>query len=77
MGQDKGSMIIQNKPMIKHILSSLNHQINEAIIVLNNQDRITKYREFINPNDYPYNITFIEDELSGKDRGGFGSTGTK
>lgn len=66
MGQDKGSMIIQNKPMIKHILSSLNHQINEAIIVLNNQDRITKYREFINPDDYPYNITFIEDEIKNK-----------
>ena len=66
MGQDKGSMIIQNKPMIKHILSSLNHQINEAIIVLNNQDRITKYREFINPDDYSYNITFIEDEIKNK-----------
>ena len=32
MGQDKGSMIIHNKPMIKHILSTLNHEINEAII---------------------------------------------
>ena len=37
MGHDKGSMIIQDKPMIKHILSTLNHQINEAIIVLNHQ----------------------------------------
>ena len=33
MGRDKGSMIIQDKPMIKHVLSTLNHQINEAIIV--------------------------------------------
>ena len=40
MGQDKGSMIIQDKPMIKHILSTLNHHINEVIIVLNDQDRI-------------------------------------
>ena len=32
MGQDKGSMIIQDKPMIKHILSTLNHQINEVVI---------------------------------------------
>ncbi|MBQ2652354.1 MAG: molybdenum cofactor guanylyltransferase [Methanobrevibacter sp.] len=67
MGRDKGSMIIQDKPMIKHILSTLNHQINEAIIVLNNQDRIDKYREFINPHDYTYTITFAEDKI--KDMG--------
>ena len=42
MGQDKGSMIIQKKPMIKHILSTLNHEINEAVIVLNDKNRIDK-----------------------------------
>ena len=67
MGRDKGSMIIQDKPMIKHVLSTLNHQINEAIIVLNNQDRISKYSKFINPEDYTYTITFVEDEI--KDKG--------
>ena len=63
MGRDKGSMIIQDKPMIKHILSTLNHQINEAIIVLNDHDRIARYREFIDPQDYAYEITFVEDEI--------------
>ena len=72
MGRDKGSMIIQDKPMIKHILSTLNHQINEAIIVLNNQDRIDKYCKFINPKDYTYTITFVEDEIKDKTHG-FGS----
>ena len=66
MGRDKGSMIIQDKPMIKHILSTLNHQINEAIIVLNEQSRIEKYGEFINPEDYAYTITFVEDEIKNK-----------
>ena len=66
MGQDKGSMIIQDKPMIKHILSTLNHQINEAIIVLNDQKRIEKYGEFINPSDYSYTITFVEDTIKNK-----------
>ena len=66
MGRDKGSMIIQDKPMIKHVLSTLNHQINEAIIVLNNQDRIGKYSEFINPQDYTYTITFVEDKIKNK-----------
>ncbi len=66
MGQDKGSMIIHNKPMIKHILSTLNHEINEAIIVLNDQDRITKYEEFIDSADYTYPVTFVEDKIKNK-----------
>ena len=66
MGRDKGSMIIQDKPMIKHILSTLNHQINEAIIVLNEQSRIDKYCEFISPHDYDYTITFVEDKIKNK-----------
>lgn len=66
MGRDKGSMIIQDKPMIKHILSTLNHEINEVIIVLNNWERIDKYSEFINPADYTYTITFVEDEIKNK-----------
>ena len=67
MGQDKGSMIIQNKPMIKHILSTLNHQITEAIIVLNDKERIDRYCEFINPDDYSFDLSFVEDKI--KDKG--------
>lgn len=66
MGQDKGSMIIQDKPMIKHILSTLNHHIDEAIIVLNDKSRVDKYSEFINSNDYSYQITFLEDKIKNK-----------
>ncbi|WP_299526497.1 molybdenum cofactor guanylyltransferase [uncultured Methanobrevibacter sp.] len=63
MGQDKGSMIIQNKPMINHVLSTLNNEINEVIIVLNNKDRINKYKTFIKNENYNYNIKFVEDEI--------------
>ncbi len=66
MGRDKGSMIIQDKPMIKHILSTLNHQIDEAVIVLNDKTRISRYSEFINPQDYSYTITFVEDKIKNK-----------
>ncbi|MBE6494933.1 MAG: molybdenum cofactor guanylyltransferase [Methanobrevibacter thaueri] len=66
MGQDKGSMIIQDKPMIKHILSTLNHHINEVIIVLNDQDRIARYGKFIDPEDYDYKLAFVEDEIKNK-----------
>lgn len=66
MGQDKGSMIIRGKPMIKHILSTLNHQIDEAIIVLNDSNRIARYGEFINPDDYSYRMEFAEDKIKNK-----------
>ncbi len=66
MGRDKGSMIIQDKPMIKHILSTLNYQIDEAVIVLNDKTRIDKYCEFIDPHEYDYTITFCEDKIKNK-----------
>ena len=66
MGQDKGSMIINNQPMIKHILATLNYEINEAIIVLNDRKRIEKYSKFINITDYDYKITFCEDKIKNK-----------
>ena len=40
MGQDKGSMIIQEKPMILHILERLNYKINDATIVLSGSKNI-------------------------------------
>ena len=66
MGQDKGSMIIQDKPMIKHILTTLNHQIDEVIIVLNDQERIAKYGGFIDPMDYSFRLVFAEDKIKNK-----------
>ena len=67
MGQDKGSMIIHKKPMIKHVLCTLNYIMDEVIIVLNDQTRIDRYSEFITPHDYSYNITITQDKF--KNRG--------
>ena len=66
MGRDKGSLVIKDKPMIKHILSTLNHHINEVVIVLNDGDRIDKYSEFINPQDYSYTLKLVEDKIKNK-----------
>jgi len=66
MGQDKGSMVVYDKPMIIHILESLNNQINEVVVVLNNKERIEKYKEFINKYAFNYKITFVEDEIKNK-----------
>ncbi|MDR2873827.1 MAG: molybdenum cofactor guanylyltransferase [Methanobrevibacter sp.] len=69
MNQDKGSMIINNKPMIIHILETLNSNIGEVIIVLNNKKRISKYKNLINksiPYKLSYNLIFVEDEIKNK-----------
>ncbi|MBQ6813448.1 MAG: molybdenum cofactor guanylyltransferase [Methanobrevibacter sp.] len=73
MGQDKGSMIIDNKPMILHILERLNYKINDAVIVLNNSERISIYEnlleeyvgEDINAH-FDYELGFFEDEIKAK-----------
>ena len=62
MGLDKGSMKIQNKPMINHILEALNGQIDEVVIVLNDDNRIKKYKKFIIQKNYSYKIYFTTDE---------------
>ena len=66
MGRDKGSLIIKDKPMIKYILSTLNNEMDEVIIVLNDAERIDKYGEFIDSQDYNYEMKFVEDKIKNK-----------
>lgn len=73
MGQDKGSMIIQEKPMILHILERLNYKINDAVIVLNDAERIANYQSLLNQycegeikENFDYSLLFVEDEVKEK-----------
>ena len=73
MGQDKGSMIIQEKPMILHILERLNYKINDAVIVLNDSERISNYQSLLDQycdgelsDNFDYSLEFAEDEIKGK-----------
>lgn len=81
MGEDKGSMEIDKKPMIIHVLQALISQVDEAIIVLNDIKRIAKYKSLIqeyldidgnyidnnNHNNYfDFDIIFVEDEIKNK-----------
>ena len=73
MGQDKGSMIIQEKPMILHILERLNYKINDATIVLNDAERIADYQSLLNQycegnieDNFDYSLSFVEDEIKEK-----------
>ena len=72
MGQDKGSMKIQETPMIIHVLEAITPQINEVIIVLNDRDRIAKYKSIIDSylkklnKKFNFNLIFLEDEIKNK-----------
>ena len=73
MGQDKGSMIIQEKPMILHILERLNYKINDATIVLNDAERIADYQSLLAhycdgdlEDNFDYSLEFVEDEVKSK-----------
>ena len=73
MGQDKGSMIIQEKPMILHILERLNYKINDATIVLNDAERIAIYQSLLHQycegeieDNFDYSLKFVEDEVKSK-----------
>ena len=59
-------MNIEDKPMIIHVLDTLNNIIDEAIIVLNDKNRIDRYRQFINEDNYDFKIIFVEDEIKNK-----------
>lgn len=66
MGKDKGSLVIKDKPMIVHILNTLNNEVDEVIVVLNNKKRIEKYKKIIT-DEYLFSIRFVEDII--KDKG--------
>ena len=54
-GQDKGLVLLNNKPMIEYVIESLETQVSELLINANrNQDRYS---------EYGFNI--VSDELSG------------
>lgn len=62
MGKDKGSIVLNEKPLILHVLDTLNHQINELYIVVNDSKRQDQYQTIINHTQYTYKITYLTDE---------------
>ena len=66
MGQDKGSMIIQDKPMILHILERLNYKINDAQRIADYQSLLNQYCEGDIESNFDFSLEFVEDEIKEK-----------
>ena len=68
MGQDKGSMSLNGKPMIIHVLETIAAVADEIIVVLRNKDQVDKYKKIINHlKSDKTNINIVTDIL--KDKG--------
>ena len=47
MGQDKGLMIFQNKPMIIHVLDTVQTVADEIILILRDNYQLNEYKKII------------------------------
>lgn len=51
MGQDKGLMLFQEKPMILYVLGTVIHQADEIILVLRDEKQLKKYENILKDMD--------------------------
>lgn len=65
MGKDKGSMVIDGKPMLLHVLDEIKDVAEEIILVLRDEEQIKKYKGILN--DKINSVKVVIDEI--KDQG--------
>ena len=65
MGKDKGSLILNGKPMVLHVLDTVKDTADEIILVLRDQEQIEKYKPILKEENTP--IKIVVDEI--KDQG--------
>ena len=65
MGKDKGSLVLNDKPMVIHVLDTVKDIVDEIILVLRDQEQIDKYRSILKDIEVP--IKIVTDET--KDQG--------
>ncbi|MBP2045068.1 molybdenum cofactor guanylyltransferase [Methanobacterium aggregans] len=47
MGQDKGSMLLEGKPMIFHVLETVADLVDEVVMVLRDEKRVEAYKNLL------------------------------
>jgi len=61
MGKDKGSLILDGKPMVLHVLDAVKDIADEIILVLRDQEQIEKYKPILK--DVNVSIKIVTDEI--------------
>jgi molybdenum cofactor guanylyltransferase len=68
MGQDKGSMNLKGKPLVVHVIETLDKVVDEIILVLRDENQASKYERILDDyNLFNTNILICTDTL--KDQG--------
>lgn len=65
MGKDKGSLVLNDKPMLIHVLDTVKDIADEIVLVLRDQEQINEYKTILR--DIEVSIKIITDET--KDQG--------
>lgn len=65
MGKDKGSLVLNNKPMLIHVLDTVKEIVDEIVLVLRDQEQINQYKTILR--DIEVSIKIVTDET--KDQG--------
>ena len=65
MGKDKGSLVLNDKPMLIHVLDTVKEIADEIVLVLRDQEQIDKYKTILR--DIEVSIKIVTDET--KDQG--------
>ena len=61
MGKDKGSLILNGKPMVLHVLDTIKDIADEIILVLRDQKQIERYKSILKYENNSINI--VTDEI--------------
>ncbi|MEN6552138.1 MAG: molybdenum cofactor guanylyltransferase [Methanobacterium sp.] len=65
MGKDKGSLVLNGKPMLMHVLDTIKDIVDEIVLVLRDQEQIDRYKPILK--DIDMSIKIVTDET--KDQG--------
>ncbi|MCK9152418.1 molybdenum cofactor guanylyltransferase [Methanobacterium alcaliphilum] len=66
MGQDKGQMLFNEKPMIINILETVENHADEVVLVLRDEKQINIYKSIIEKyesNKLGFNLKIVKDEI--------------
>jgi molybdenum cofactor guanylyltransferase len=59
MGRDKGSMTVNDKPMIIHVIETISRVADEIILVFRDDDQVDDYKNILNKLELPENSKLV------------------
>lgn len=61
MGQDKGSMLFEGKPMILHVIETVSDIVDEIVVVLRDDKRVETYKKILRSTKLDFGVELKSD----------------